>query len=80
MSKGFIFCDRIMALGVGPGPFCIMGYGARSAGPDMDIRPLWLDFLTVEGMGIPEPTPRKFPYGSAAGCIVDRRRKSAIAS
>ena len=40
MSKGLTFCDRIMARGVGPGPLCIIGYGARSAGPDMDILPL----------------------------------------
>lgn len=29
-------------------------------------------------MGIPEPGPRIMPYGSAAGCIVERRRKSAM--
>jgi hypothetical protein len=52
-------------------------YGARNAGPDRDIRMLvGVGFLMVEGIGICE---RAFPWGSGAGCIVERLR-SAMAS
>lgn len=40
MSNGLTFCERIIALGVGPGALCGIGYGARIAGPDIDILPL----------------------------------------
>ena len=45
--------------GVGPGPAGgAIGYGARNAGPDMDIRPVLCEgFLIVEGTGRPEREP-----------------------
>lgn len=79
MSSGFAFCERITdARGVGPGPNCGTGYGARIAGPDIDIRPLWV-FFAVEGMGMLEP-PRPLPSRSEGGCITERRRRSCIMS
>lgn len=76
MSRGLTLCERTVVRGVGPGPLWDIGYGARRAGPDIDIRPLRLVFFTVDGMGIPEVGPRMCPYGSAGACIVERRRKS----
>ena len=52
-------------------------YGARPGGPARLIRTddIGGAFLMVDGTGRQE---RAFPWGSAAGCIVDRRSASDI--
>lgn len=46
--------------------------GARRAAPARDIRGLAEGFLIVDGTGILD----RFPYGSPAGCITERRLES----
>ena len=72
-NNGLTFCDRIIdCLGFVPGG---AWYVPRNAGPERDIRMLGAGFFTVDGIGICE---RALPYGSGAGCIVERLRSAII--
>lgn len=53
INSGFAFCDRITAFRCTVLGGC--SRGPLNAGPDIDIRPVLVGFLIVEGTGSPEP-------------------------